>query len=317
MIERAYKKLALDALVIQQGRLAEQKTVNKDELLQMVRFGAEMVFSSKDSTITDEDIDRIIAKGEEATAELDAKMKKFAEDAIKFKMDDTVNKDELLQMVRFGAEMVFSSKDSTITDEDIDRIIAKGEEATAELDAKMKKFAKDAIKFKMDDTADLYDFDDEKVALIVFLSHIGSFVPADVATVGLTDRIPKNRIFCAMGSKFMNAEQSTFVIDLHQVGMMLRYSPAANYSGQQTRTSADAVEQYAQMGLRTLCLAWRELEEDEYREWSSLFKEANSTLVDREPGVAEVCQRLEHDFEILGIAAIEDRLQASIFVGTP
>ncbi|OVA15033.1 SNF2-related [Macleaya cordata] len=89
VIEKAYKKLALDALVIQQGRLAEQKTVNKDELLQMVRFGAEMVFSSKDSTITDEDIDRIIAKGEEATAELDAKMKKFTEDAIKFKMDDT------------------------------------------------------------------------------------------------------------------------------------------------------------------------------------------------------------------------------------
>ncbi|KAJ8766306.1 hypothetical protein K2173_022365 [Erythroxylum novogranatense] len=89
VIERAYKKLALDALVIQQGRLAEQKAVNKDELLQMVRFGAEMVFSSKDSTITDEDIDRIIAKGEEATAELDAKMKKFTEDAIKFKMDET------------------------------------------------------------------------------------------------------------------------------------------------------------------------------------------------------------------------------------
>ncbi|KAA8550469.1 hypothetical protein F0562_002153 [Nyssa sinensis] len=41
-------------------------------------------------------------------------------------------------------------------------MIAKGEEATAELDAKMKKFTKDAIKFKMDDTADLYDFDDEK-----------------------------------------------------------------------------------------------------------------------------------------------------------
>ncbi|KAG8052335.1 hypothetical protein GUJ93_ZPchr0001g31108 [Zizania palustris] len=89
VIERAYKKLALDALVIQQGRLAEQKSVNKDDLLQMVRFGAEMVFSSKDSTITDEDIDRIIAKGEETTAELDAKMKRFTEDAIKFKMDDT------------------------------------------------------------------------------------------------------------------------------------------------------------------------------------------------------------------------------------
>ncbi|KAL3733471.1 hypothetical protein ACJRO7_022920 [Eucalyptus globulus] len=57
----------------------------------------------------------------------------------------------------------------------------------------------------------------KQVALIVFLSHIGSFVPAESATVGLTDRI-----YCAMGSKLMTAEQSTFMIDLHQVGMMLR-----------------------------------------------------------------------------------------------
>ncbi|KAH6788584.1 chromatin-remodeling protein 11 [Perilla frutescens var. frutescens] len=77
---RAYKKLALDALVIQQGRLAEQKTVNKDELFQL----------ANDSTITDENIDRLIAKREEATAELDAKMKKFTEDAIKFKIDDSM-----------------------------------------------------------------------------------------------------------------------------------------------------------------------------------------------------------------------------------
>ncbi|KAE9456617.1 hypothetical protein C3L33_11571, partial [Rhododendron williamsianum] len=62
------------------------------------------------------------------------------------------------------------------------------------------------------------------VALIVFLSHIGSFVPADAATVGLTDRIANNRIFCAMGSKPMTAEQSTFMIDLHQVGMMIRHA---------------------------------------------------------------------------------------------
>ncbi|XP_039140049.1 DNA mismatch repair protein MSH5 isoform X1 [Dioscorea cayenensis subsp. rotundata] len=59
----------------------------------------------------------------------------------------------------------------------------------------------------------------KQVALIVFLSHVGSFVPADAAIVGMTDRI-----FCAMGSKFMTAEQSTFMIDLHQVGMMLRHA---------------------------------------------------------------------------------------------
>ncbi|XP_054819535.1 DNA mismatch repair protein MSH5-like isoform X3 [Prosopis cineraria] len=59
----------------------------------------------------------------------------------------------------------------------------------------------------------------KQVALIVFLSHIGSFVPADAATVGLTDRI-----FCAMGSRLMTAEQSTFMIDLHHVGLMLRHA---------------------------------------------------------------------------------------------
>ncbi|GMH07261.1 hypothetical protein Nepgr_009101 [Nepenthes gracilis] len=83
-------------------------------------------------------------------------------------------------------------------------------------------------------------------------------------------------------------------------------------SGQEIRTFTEAVEQYAQLGLRTLCLAWRELEEDEYREWSLVFKEACSALVDREWRIAEVCQRIEHDLEILGVTAIEDRLQDGV-----
>ncbi|XP_048422253.1 phospholipid-transporting ATPase 2 isoform X1 [Pyrus x bretschneideri] len=83
-------------------------------------------------------------------------------------------------------------------------------------------------------------------------------------------------------------------------------------AGQQTRTFVEAVDQYAQLGLRTLCLAWRELKEEEYQEWSWMFKEASSTLVDREWRIAEVCQRLEHDFEVLGVTAIEDRLQDGV-----
>ncbi|KAK2424609.1 Alanine aminotransferase 2 [Trifolium repens] len=83
-------------------------------------------------------------------------------------------------------------------------------------------------------------------------------------------------------------------------------------AGQQTRHLIEAVEQYAHLGLRTLCLAWRELKKDEYQDWSLMFKEASSTLVDREWRVAEVCQRVEHDLEILGVTAIEDRLQDGV-----
>ena len=63
VIEKALKKLKLDAMIIQQGRLSDNKaSVNKDDLLSMVRYGAEMVFSGGGGTITDEDIDAIIAK---------------------------------------------------------------------------------------------------------------------------------------------------------------------------------------------------------------------------------------------------------------
>ena len=52
VIEKAYKKLALDALVIQQGRLADQnKTMNKDELQSMVRYGAEKIFATGTSQV--------------------------------------------------------------------------------------------------------------------------------------------------------------------------------------------------------------------------------------------------------------------------
>jgi len=70
IIERADRKLFLDAAVIQQGRLAEQNSaLNKNDLMSMVRFGADEIFNSKSSQITDDDIDVILKHGEDRTAE--------------------------------------------------------------------------------------------------------------------------------------------------------------------------------------------------------------------------------------------------------
>eukprot|EP00775_Hariotina_reticulata_P010968 gene10968-11123_t len=89
VIEKAYKKLRLDALVIQQGRLTENQgtKVNKEDLLSMVRYGAELVFSSEASNITDADIEAILQKGERDTRDLNDKMNKFTENAKQFTMD--------------------------------------------------------------------------------------------------------------------------------------------------------------------------------------------------------------------------------------
>lgn len=68
IIERADRKLFLDAAVIQQGRLAEKHSqLSKGELLTMVRFGADAIMASKDGTLTDEDINVLLARGEEKT----------------------------------------------------------------------------------------------------------------------------------------------------------------------------------------------------------------------------------------------------------
>mmetsp|Transcript_18576 Transcript_18576/g.33600 ORF Transcript_18576/g.33600 Transcript_18576/m.33600 type:complete len:1152 (+) Transcript_18576:14-3469(+) len=80
IIERADKKLFLDAAVIQQGRLAEQNSkLSKNELMQMVKFGADQIISGKKGAYTDEDIDALIAYGEQKTDELQANLKKNAQ----------------------------------------------------------------------------------------------------------------------------------------------------------------------------------------------------------------------------------------------
>ena len=52
IVERAAVKLRLDRMVIQQGRLAENKqNLGKDEMLNMIRHGAKQVFANKDSEV--------------------------------------------------------------------------------------------------------------------------------------------------------------------------------------------------------------------------------------------------------------------------
>lgn len=92
VIERATQKLKLDQLVIQQGKASQQsKAASKDELLAMIQFGADSVFKEGvDSTILDEDIEEILNKGAEKTAQLDAKFADAGiEDLQKFQINNS------------------------------------------------------------------------------------------------------------------------------------------------------------------------------------------------------------------------------------
>lgn len=58
----------------------------------------------------------------------------------------------------------------------------------------------------------------KQIALIVYMSHIGCFVPAAKAIIGLTDKILTRITTCETISK----SQSAFMIDLQQIAFAIK-----------------------------------------------------------------------------------------------
>ncbi|KAH9617378.1 hypothetical protein KSS87_011968 [Heliosperma pusillum] len=83
------------------------------------------------------------------------------------------------------------------------------------------------------------------------------------------------------------------------------------------RTSEDEtmahVKKYAEAGLRTLILAYRELNENEYREWEEEFLKAKTSVsADRDALVEAAAEKIEKELILLGATAVEDKLQKGV-----
>ncbi|XP_067351598.1 probable phospholipid-transporting ATPase VD isoform X2 [Channa argus] len=72
------------------------------------------------------------------------------------------------------------------------------------------------------------------------------------------------------------------------------------------------LDSYAREGLRTLCIAKRVLEEEEYDEWLKRQLLAESSIENREELLMESAQRLETNLTLLGATGIVDRLQEEV-----
>ena len=73
------------------------------------------------------------------------------------------------------------------------------------------------------------------------------------------------------------------------------------------------LEEYAYDGLRTLCLAYREVSESEFQEWYQVFNTASTTVSgNRADELDKAAEIIEHDFTLLGATAIEDKLQDGV-----
>ncbi|WWC62655.1 uncharacterized protein I303_105252 [Kwoniella dejecticola CBS 10117] len=78
------------------------------------------------------------------------------------------------------------------------------------------------------------------------------------------------------------------------------------------QTTLKDLETFANGGLRTLCIAYRELSETEFAEWSKKYDAAAAATVDREGEIEKACELVEHSLTILGATALEDKLQEGV-----
>ena len=72
------------------------------------------------------------------------------------------------------------------------------------------------------------------------------------------------------------------------------------------------LDEFAASGLRTLCLALRTIEKDEYEDWNAKFHEASIAIENKDEKVDDVAKLLETNLTLLGATAIEDKLQDGV-----
>ncbi|XP_065017637.1 phospholipid-transporting ATPase 3-like isoform X2 [Musa acuminata AAA Group] len=90
------------------------------------------------------------------------------------------------------------------------------------------------------------------------------------------------------------------------------YERLSNASNDIRKVTREHLEQFGSAGLRTLCLAYRELTNDLYEKWNEKFIQAKSSLRDRDKKLDEVAEIIEKDLILVGCTAIEDKLQDGV-----
>ncbi|XP_017777528.1 PREDICTED: probable phospholipid-transporting ATPase IM isoform X2 [Nicrophorus vespilloides] len=144
------------------------------------------------------------------------------------------------------------------------------------------------------------------------------------------ERSPNSITIEVMGTKevyellcildFNNVRKRMSVI-LRKDGQLRLYCKGAdNVIYERLRADSDEVKnrtqehlnKFAGEGLRTLCLASRDLDEEFFNKWKQRHMEAALSLQDRDERLDAIYEEIERDLVLLGVTAIEDKLQDGV-----
>ncbi|KAL6082724.1 hypothetical protein STEG23_016479, partial [Scotinomys teguina] len=70
--------------------------------------------------------------------------------------------------------------------------------------------------------------------------------------------------------------------------------------------------EFAGEGLRTLAIAYRELDDKYFKVWQEMLEDANTATADRDERISGLYEEIERDLMLLGATAVEDKLQEGV-----
>ncbi|KAF7663742.1 hypothetical protein LDENG_00202030 [Lucifuga dentata] len=144
-------------------------------------------------------------------------------------------------------------------------------------------------------------------------------------------RTPETITLCEMGRAvtyqllaildFNNVRKRMSVIVRNPQGQIKLYSKGADTiifdrldpsSENLMCTTSEHLSEFAGEGLRTLALAYKDLDEDYFEVWMKKLLFASTVMVNREDELAVLYEEIEQDLKLLGATAIEDKLQEGV-----
>ncbi|XP_039606400.1 phospholipid-transporting ATPase IC [Polypterus senegalus] len=78
------------------------------------------------------------------------------------------------------------------------------------------------------------------------------------------------------------------------------------------KDTQEALDVFANETLRTLCLCYKDIGEEEYEIWDHKHKAASISMADREAALDKVYEEIEKNLFLIGATAIEDKLQDGV-----
>nr|XP_019784852.1 probable phospholipid-transporting ATPase IM isoform X2 [Tursiops truncatus] len=76
--------------------------------------------------------------------------------------------------------------------------------------------------------------------------------------------------------------------------------------------TSDHLSEFAGEGLRTLAIAYRDLDDKYFKEWHKMLEDANAAVDERDERIAGLYEEIERDLMLLGATAVEDKLQEGV-----